>query len=475
MASKAENYGIAADLWLERMSEDGRPVIFSKSKLWACSGGFWMPIMPQDDTASSRMMMEAADLAGISMGAQERALWRTAELRAIPKDGSNAPLDESNLVVCKNGTLDPMSGDLYENNPELYVTRSVAVEYRPKAKCPEWLATLERTLQDKDKDERKRIIAVLQEFFGVAIVGKHNVPRPLRMGLFLYGATSTGKTSVAKVLRSMFDPARVAIASVDEVSTRFGGSALEGKVAWIADEATGSKTRVDSGLLKRLLDGDPVQAERKYKDAVPMLFNGPVVWTSNNPLKTDDENEALFQRILALEFSHSFTPEDAKQQLGPTGDLVDWLRSHEEMPGILNWALAGYHRAIEQGRFTEAKSIRDLRMAWLMSSNPTADFATRFIEPAVGVVNSVRTLSVAIQAYAFREHSTRLSKAAAARVATTVLRSMYPSMRVEKPGTRGAYIIGLKLNADGVRQIELAKEDGAYDVGEKVQVNLSGV
>jgi P4 family phage/plasmid primase-like protien len=475
VATKAEAFGIAADLWLAKMEEAGRLVCYSKGSLWACTDGYWTPIIPHEDTMASKLMMEAADMAGISMGAQERALWRTAELKAIPKTGEDAPLEESHLVACTNGTLDPLNGELYEHDPLHYVTRSVAVEYKPGAKCPEWEAALERTLQDKDEGERRKIIAVLQEFFGVAIVGKHNVPRPLKAGLFLYGPTNTGKTSVAKVLRALFDPARVAVSSVEEVSNRFGGSALVGKVAWIGDEATGSKTKPDSGLLKRLLDGDPVQSERKYKDAVPMVFNGPVVWTSNNPLKTDDENEALFQRILSLEFSHAFTSEDAKAQLGATGDLVDWLRLNDEMPGVLNWALEGYHRAVEQGRYTEAKSIRDLRMAWLMSSNPTADFALRFVEPAQGIVNGVRPLAVAMQAYALREHSDRLSKAKAARVAVTVLRSLYPSMKVEKPGTRGAYIVGLKLNDEGVRQVELAREDGAFDVGEKVEINRAGI
>lgn len=475
---KAEHYDNAADLWLAQMEERGNQVVFTEETLWEHSDGHWEPMVPHLHRVAPRLLADASRINGIAFGGSEKALWRTVEMRATDID-KEIRMDEYPYIVCINGVLDPDTGDLYDKNPELYVTRSVDIAYDPDAKCPEWLAAVERALDDKEHADRAKLTELLQEFFGVAIVGKRRLPRALRAGMFLYGPQWTGKSSVAAVLAAMFPKSRVCISTVGEISGRFGGSALSGKVAWIGDEAVGSKTKMDASLLKRLLDGEPVLSERKYRDAVPMTFDGPVLWTGNNPLRVEDEHDALLGRVLAINFSRQFTAAEASKQLGKTGRLIPWLKEHDEFPGILNWALDGYRRAKARKAFVDVPSVRDLRTLWLQDSSPVADFIIRGTELDKGVTNSVRVLSVAASYYAEKEHGGKLSRKDAARQFAATAKTLRPgietSTRGVVAGKQGAVIKGLALNEWGQQIVELAKKEGAFDTGEKIEVNKSKI
>jgi putative DNA primase/helicase len=83
---------------------------------------------------------------------------------------------------------------LQEHNRDDYITKVCPVNYNPKAKCPLWLAFLERVLKGN-----KRLIAYLQGVVGYCLTG--DVTEHCMW--FFFGAGRNGKSTVLSTLRAV--------------------------------------------------------------------------------------------------------------------------------------------------------------------------------------------------------------------------------------------------------------------------------
>lgn len=469
--AKANDLAGAVDSWLEVQSEAGQPVTYAEGTLYMYRNGYWMTGIDKAETPLRRLadVLRASD---ISYAKEPAAVWREVSLRLMSPTGKPIKMDERPALVCTNGTLMLEDRTLVPHSPETYFRRHVNLEYNPKARCPEWLAALDRMMSDWPKHEAEEVKKLLQEYFGVAIVGKRMLPRSLKQALFLYGPPRTGKTSIADVLRAMYPEDLVSSLTATEVSQQFGKYELTKALAWIADEAVNSKSKIDSGDLKRLFDGDLISTPLKYRDPIPFRFDGPVLWTANNPIATDEDSDALYVRILAIEFTRVFSEDDAIEQLNNHKRLVDYITAIGELPGVLNWALDGYDRAAKQMKYTDASRVRDLRKAWLEHSSPVADFLYKATEYDGKTVNFSSVLSAIVSSFALRHHGAKVSRTKAARGLEQMMRTVHPQVNVKKTGGKnGQTYSGVKLNDYGLELLQQAKEDGMFDVNEKPKVN----
>jgi putative DNA primase/helicase len=128
---------------------------------------------------------------------------------------------------------------------------------------------------------------------------------------------------------------------VDQLKEGFGLAPVVSAQAVISDDAVDRKSSLDTKVFKKLITGESITANRKYKDHVSFRFHGPVCITANNAPQIDDETDAVLTRIVILSFDRKFTAADAKQHLKGKKDVVSFLTEIGEMPGVLNWALQG--------------------------------------------------------------------------------------------------------------------------------------
>lgn len=460
----------AARCFLAKMKDAGRPVISSGGELYCYKDGVWRPGVEADEWAVKVLYGEAV-ANKISMGKDAKAMWNTVRIVGIPD--TPVRMDPHRMIVCTNGTLDVESRDLYEHSPDHYCTRFVDIEYDAGAECPEWIAALHRTLEGHE--DIPGAVNLLQEFFGISLVGKRNLPRALRQAMVLWGLSKTGKSSVANVLKAFF-PANVTSVGVKEATSQFGLSTFVGAMAWISEEAIERNFRGGANVLKKLLIGEPVSADRKYKDRVEFVFDGAVLLTANNELRVSEASAAVFNRLAAIRFERVFTDEDAKHLVG--GKLETHLRAHNEWPGILNWALDGAERAIERGHYVMPEAVKTTAQDW-RRDDPVIDFLEQCTEYDPRVQNVTRTVATACAVFATRNHDTRLSVKKAVGTLSSEIKSIHPRCegRVKRygAGDRGHVLIGLRLNDEGVKWVEQAKQDGVFLIGESVKVNLAAL
>ena len=135
----------------------------------------------------------------------------------------------------------------------------------------------------------------------------------------------------------------------------FGLAPLIGKtLAIIGDARIGSQT--DSSIVaERLLSvigEDSISIDRKYLSSVRIKPTVRFVILSNELPRINDASGALAGRLLTLILKESFYGREDTE-------LFDRLRS--ELPGILLWAIQGWHRLRQRGRFIEPDSSAEAR------------------------------------------------------------------------------------------------------------------
>ncbi|MFZ1425343.1 MAG: phage/plasmid primase, P4 family [Geminicoccaceae bacterium] len=256
-----------------------------------------------------------------------------------------AALPPRELVPLANGLLHLPTGQLVAHTPQYFGGYALPFAYNPAAGEPaEWLRFLTSIWPD-DNEARD----TLQELMGLLLT-----PETRYQKLFLIvGPKRSGKGTVGRVIRAMLGGGNVPGPTLSSLATNFGLQPLIGKPAAIISDARLSG-RADAAIIaERLLSisgEDAITVDRKHVDpwtgTLPTRF---VILTNELP-RIADASGALASRFVVLTMRESFF---GREDHGLTDRLI------AELPGILNWAAAGWKRLAERGHFVMPRSSAD--------------------------------------------------------------------------------------------------------------------
>jgi putative DNA primase/helicase len=249
------------------------------------------------------------------------------------------PIDQ--FVPLKDCILHVETRKQLRHTPSFFTEFALPFDYAPEARCPVW----EETLTQWFPDDAEAICA-LQDMFGMLISGelKHQ-----RIYLFL-GPPRAGKGTVVRVLLNLFGKAYVTNPTISHLASAFGLEHMLGKTLAVIPDARTRGNRSPDRLVETLLSisgEDALTVDRKNKTSVDTKLLVRLLMLSNEVPKFLDVSGALASRFLAIPFRQSF--------LGREDRELD-ERLAAELPGILNWALAGLDRVRETGKLTVPKS-----------------------------------------------------------------------------------------------------------------------
>jgi len=232
------------------------------------------------------------------------------------------------LLNLQNGVLDLRTCGLAPHDPGQMLTRLAPVAYDPTARCPKWLAFLDRIM-----DGNRGLIEYLQVAVGYSLTGDVSEQK-----LFiLYGTGANGKSTFLETVRGMMGDYGKATASETLLARRFDGipndvAALRG-ARLVSTTETGDGRRLAEAKVKLMSGGDTMTA--RFMRAEFFEFR-PVwkLWLATNHKPTIRGTDlAIWRRIKLIPFNVAI-PEPEQDR-----HLADKLRA--EWPGILAWALEG--------------------------------------------------------------------------------------------------------------------------------------
>ncbi len=232
------------------------------------------------------------------------------------------------LLNVLNGTINLRTGELLEHDREHLITKIAPVTYDPDAKCPHWMAFLNRVM-----DGNKNLLEFIQRAVGYNLTGDVSE----QVLFFLHGSGSNGKsTFIQTILRMLGDYAKqseseLLLARRGEVHPT-GIADLQG-ARFVASSEIESGRRLAESLVKQLTGGDRLKARYMRQDFFEFEPSHKLWLAANHKPIIRNSDYGIWRRIRLIPFTVTI-PDDEKDP-----QLPDKLL--EELPGILNWAIAG--------------------------------------------------------------------------------------------------------------------------------------
>ena len=265
------------------------------------------------------------------------------------------------LFNVQNGTLDLRTGTLREHDPRDLITKLAPVVFDSKASAPQWQAFLARIFRH-DTD----MLNFVQRGVGYTLIGE-----PLEHVLFFcYGGGANGKTTFLETLLDLFGDYGVMIEFATLLHHRNPNSDSRDlprlhKARFAAANETPTNARWDERIVKMLTGGDTLGGRWLYQERFQFRPTHTLWCRANDQPASQDLSDAFWRRLKLMPFKVRIP--DAEQ----TKDLHAQLRA--ELPGILNWALAGC-LAYQRDGLQAPKVVERATANYRADQNSVSDF-----------------------------------------------------------------------------------------------------
>ncbi len=349
-----------------RRIADGASIIFAAREFYIYTPskpGVWMPADPEivKGWVTEIIGSHFARISGIRDVLEQ--------LQGLAFRDSSALNSESGYLNLRNGMLNLETYELESHRKEAYSTIQLDVVFDKEGDCPRFKKFLDQVIVDENMQPDREAQAVAQEFAGYSLTTDTRHEK----ALLLEGDGSNGKSVLLGILEKLVGRGNLSCVPLERLDDQFRLAQLHGKLLNLAAEVPArGRNMINADLFKQIVSGDLVQAAKKFKP--PFTFH-PVakhIFAMNTLPRIYDTSHGFWRRILVVRFRRTFSePEQDKDLAAKLG---------EEMPGILNWALAGLCMLRERGRFTDALSVREVTEEFRRQSNPVSAFVEECCE-----------------------------------------------------------------------------------------------
>jgi hypothetical protein len=375
------NHIVLGEAVIEAIKSRGDDLIFTRKAAWRYSDGLWTMevdglqawLNVEIETACRALNIDSANRV-ISEArqwiARNPVLWR-----------ENVAWDSHGKIPTRSGLIDPITLDLTPPEPGNYCTWRVECDYVPSAKCPWWEVMISDFFGDRDETQRARLTEVIQECLGAAMIDIK--PRALSKALILQGGSNFGKSGILEVLGGLFGTEQIATPLAALEGTH-GLMAFTRRLPWLLHEAFDQSKWHFSSAVKAIITGEPVSINIKNGPMLSTRVKAPIFWGTNSPPQFKEATKAIINRMIVIECRREFIegqPIGAAAEAAFRGfDKPSTLVLATELPGLLNWALAGLQRALKRGFIELTDEIKGTANAIRRDSNLVAGFLEECVE-----------------------------------------------------------------------------------------------
>jgi putative DNA primase/helicase len=339
--------------------------------LWAYDGGVWKP-------EGERALRHAARQALGSMNYGANVL---TELKAQARSDPRVEVEPDDFGLA-TGTVAVENGLLYldaaadgagtdairDLRPDDYALTRLPVKYDPSAPFDKWDTLVDEWAEDGRAD-------ALQEYVGYCL---HIGAMPIHRALLLVGSGANGKGTFLSVVRALLGRENTSSIELQTLANERDAVAdFYGSIANIDDDLSARQLGAGLGMFKKLVAGDRVRARRLYEDGFEFDATGKHLYAANEVPDVDipDGDEAFWRRWLLVEFPNHYPPSERDP------GLRDRLTEPDRLSGVLNWAIEGWARLLDQSHFTnEEQHAHGKRERWQAWGESADKFISECVE-----------------------------------------------------------------------------------------------
>lgn len=260
-------------------------------------------------------------------------------------------------IVTEGGILSFKDGkvEVTPNTPELFALSKVPYKYDPSAGCPRWEQFLGEVVADDD------LRSMLQQWAAYLLVPTQEY----QCFLLCIGEAATGKGTFARTMKGMLGKESCSDVPLRRFTDKFSMYLTYGKRLNVAGDAEQELTPQVEAVIKTWTGRDGLDFERKYADGFTAEATAKLMILSNDFPSFTDKSMGTWRRLKVVPFNR-----DNREYMDP--NLDEELQ--KELPGILNWAIAGLPDLRANRGISTAKSSNVLWEQFKEESNPAAMF-----------------------------------------------------------------------------------------------------
>ncbi|AJF63101.1 MAG: Phage/plasmid primase, P4 family [archaeon GW2011_AR20] len=281
------------------------------------------------------------------LGHIKRTTYRKREQLEEPK----------NKLCLENGVLNLDKLKIEEHTSEIIFFNKLSVKYDEKADCIKIKKFLNEIVPESD-------VSILQEAVGYCLLKDYFIHK----AFMLEGGGANGKSTFINLLKCFLGKKNCAAVPLQQLEiNRFALSSLFGKLANLFADLPDRALR-DTSFFKMLVGEDLIPGERKFKDQFFFNNYAKQIFSCNRIPRSPDDSDAFFRRWVIIRFPNQFLNNQADKR------LLTKLTSQEELSGFLNFAIGGLKRLLDQGDFSNSKSINEIREQYTRMSDSVGTF-----------------------------------------------------------------------------------------------------
>ena len=277
-----------------------------------------------------------------------------------------AVFDRNPVLTFQNGTLEIETGKFRDFSQADYCSIIMDYDYNPEARCPVWESFIEDVT-----DEEPRRAENLQFIAGYTLFSDCRHQKVF----ILVGSGGNGKSVYLEIIQKLFGDKNVTHVEPTGLAKEFERIRLKDSLLNIGSDINSdfSKGEIREWLLK-VADGTSVQACYKGMNHVDFIPRCKLVYACN-ALPTAEIINGLNRRMQFIDFPCQYveTPDPKNPKQKPR-DINIVKKLNDELPGIFNWAYAGYKLLNTVGYFTDTPEQQTLMHQFEQTSNPVLVF-----------------------------------------------------------------------------------------------------
>ncbi|GGW24056.1 hypothetical protein GCM10011452_09330 [Gemmobacter lanyuensis] len=241
------------------------------------------------------------------------------------------------------------------------ISKVIHAHYDPRAKCPRFMAFLERV---QPSEEMRRY---LQRWLGLSISGI-----PVQAMMFWYGAGANGKSVLAELIAKMLGEyaAEIRIETLTGKNTQSGAQATPDLVYLVgARMARASEPRegeqLQDALIKSITSGEPIMVRPNYGAFFRLYPYFKLTMSGNHKPDIRSTDDGIWRRMKLVPWDVQIPEAERDPDLG--------AKLWEERDGILRWLVDGLMDYLEGG-LQEPDQVRDATAEYREDSDPIGAF-----------------------------------------------------------------------------------------------------
>jgi len=283
------------------------------------------------------------------------------------------------FVPVKNGLLDVETLTLHPYEDDTIFLSPIQASWVPKIDLPETDLKLVEGFLSSVAEGKEDKIKLLKTVMGYTLLSDCRFQK----SFILFGAGANGKSTFMEMLVGMLGIENTLPFRLEKLSQNFFTHSILGKRLGVVEEV--SNSYFESDVFKKLVSGEPIEADRKYQSPVTFTPFMKILLAVNELPKVNDTTKGFYRRVTIVPFDASFDGMTADRDLG---NKLEAARN-----AVLSVAIEGLRYLLKNGGFPTTQESEDQMNAYKIQNATTLSFLQELYLPVPRDPSSAYELS----------------------------------------------------------------------------------